>query len=165
MLCTGDRALARKIASELEKHNQIRQSQEQAILKEAVGKIEGPGGADFLNDRAIVCAGEGWNAGVIGIVASRLVERYNRPVFVLAREGDTYVGSARSIRGVSLFESLHAIGDVFLRYGGHDMAAGLTLAPIACRSSPAASTRSCPAWTTAPGCPAGTTTWRSACRS
>lgn len=127
MLCTGDRALARKIASELEKHNQIRQSQEQAILKEAVGKIEGPGGADFLNDRAIVCAGEGWNAGVIGIVASRLVERYNRPVFVLAREGDTYVGSARSIRGVSLFESLHAIGDVFLRYGGHDMAAGLTL--------------------------------------
>ena len=127
MLCTADPDLARKIAAELERHNQIRQSQEQSILREAVEKIEAPGATDFLNDRAIVCAGEGWNAGVIGIVASRLVEKYNRPVFVLAREGDTYVGSARSIRGVSLFESLHAIPDLFLRYGGHDMAAGLTI--------------------------------------
>ena len=127
MLCTRDRNLARKIAAELERHNQIRQSQEQAILKEAVQKIEGEGGADFLNDRAVVVAGEGWNAGVIGIVASRLVEKYNRPVFVLAREGETYVGSARSIRGVSLFGCLHEISDLFLRYGGHDMAAGLTI--------------------------------------
>lgn len=125
MLCTRDMGLARTIAGELERHNQIRQSQEQAILKEALAQIES--GADFINERVIVCAGENWNAGVIGIVASRLVERYHRPAFVLAREKDTYVGSARSIRGVKLFDCLHNLSDLFVRYGGHDMAAGLTI--------------------------------------
>ena len=126
MLTTQDLNLARRIASELENHNRIRQSQEQEILKGALAQVEEQ--ADFLNERAIVCAGEGWNAGVIGIVASRLVERYHRPAFVLAKEKNTYVGSARSVRGVSLFDQLQGISDVFLRYGGHDMAAGLTIA-------------------------------------
>ncbi|MGN1248512.1 MAG: single-stranded-DNA-specific exonuclease RecJ [Candidatus Spyradocola sp.] len=125
MLCTQDMDLARKIADELENHNQIRQSQEQAIMVEALAQIEEK--ADFINDRVLVVVGENWNAGVIGIVASRLVERYNRPAFVLAREKDTYVGSARSIRGVPLFDHMQNIADVFVRYGGHDMAAGLTI--------------------------------------
>ena len=125
MLCTQDMDLARKIASELENHNQIRQSQEQAIMAEALAQIEEQ--ADFIGDRVLVVVGENWNAGVIGIVASRLVERYNRPAFVLAREKDTYVGSARSIRGVPLFDHMQSIADVFVRYGGHDMAAGLTI--------------------------------------
>lgn len=125
MLCTQNMDLARKIASELENHNQIRQSQEQTIMAEALAQIEE--GADFLGDRVLVVVGENWNAGVIGIVASRLVERYNRPAFVLAREKDTYVGSARSIRGVPLFDHMQQISDVFVRYGGHDMAAGLTI--------------------------------------
>lgn len=125
MLCTKDINLARSIASELENHNQIRQSQEQVIMQEALDQIEQK--ADFINERIIIVAGETWNAGVIGIVASRLVERYHRPVFVLAREKDTYVGSGRSIKGVKLFEQMHDIADVFVRYGGHDMAAGMTV--------------------------------------
>lgn len=125
MLCTQDISLAREIAAELENHNQIRQSQEQSIMNEALEQIEQ--GADFINDRVLIVVGEKWNAGVIGIVASRLVERYHRPAFVLAREKDTYVGSARSIKGVKLFEHMQNIEDVFVRYGGHDMAAGLTI--------------------------------------
>ena len=94
-------------------------------MAEALAQIEEQ--ADFIGDRVLVVVGENWNAGVIGIVASRLVERYNRPAFVLAREKDTYVGSARSIRGVPLFDHMQSIADVFVRYGGHDMAAGLTI--------------------------------------
>ena len=125
MLCTNSIDLAREIASELERHNQIRQAQEQSIMIEALQQIEE--NADFVNDRVLVVVGEDWNAGVIGIVASRLVERYHRPAFVLAREKDTYVGSARSIKGVKLFDHMSAMADVFVRYGGHDMAAGLTI--------------------------------------
>lgn len=125
MLCTPNINLAREIAGELEKHNQIRQAQEQSIMIEALQQIEES--ADFINDRVLVVVGEEWNAGVIGIVASRLVERYHRPAFVLAREKDTYVGSARSVKGVKLFDSMSSISDVFVRYGGHDMAAGLTI--------------------------------------
>lgn len=125
MLCTKDMSLAREIARELENHNQIRQAQEQAIMQEALRQIEER--ADFIHDRVLVLVGEDWNAGVIGIVASRLVERFHRPAFVLAREKDTYVGSARSIKGVRLFEHMENMADMFLRYGGHDMAAGLTI--------------------------------------
>ncbi len=128
MICTNNMDLAREIASELENHNQIRQAQESAIMQEALAQIEST--ADFIHDRALIVSGENWNAGVIGIVASRLVERYHRPVFVLAREKETYVGSARSIKGVPLFDLMQRISDVFLRYGGHDMAAGLTVEAV-----------------------------------
>ncbi|MDT8440546.1 MAG: single-stranded-DNA-specific exonuclease RecJ [Desulfuromonadales bacterium] len=76
----------------------------------------------------IVLAGEGWHPGVIGIVASRLVERYHRPTVLIALDGDTGKGSARSIRGFHLYQGLEACADCLDGFGGHAMAAGLTVA-------------------------------------
>ncbi len=78
--------------------------------------------------KTLVLAGEGWNAGVIGIVASRLVERFHRPtvLFALMEDGKA-VGSGRSIKGVHLYEAMKTCEDLFLRFGGHEMAAGATL--------------------------------------
>src|SRR5690242_21953852 len=76
---------------------------------------------------AIVLANDGWHPGVIGIVASRLVERYGRPTFLIAWDGDTGRGSGRSIPGFDLHGALHRVGDRLEKFGGHSMAAGLTV--------------------------------------
>ncbi len=125
MLVTEDKRLALEIAASLDEHNQIRQAQEASIMEGALRQIAQD--EDFSNERACVVAGEDWNPGVVGIVASRLVERYYRPAFVLAKVNDTYVCSARSIRGVPLFSMLETMQELFLRFGGHDLAAGLTI--------------------------------------
>jgi single-stranded-DNA-specific exonuclease len=80
------------------------------------------GGANLL-----VVAGEGWHRGVIGIVASKLVETYGKPALVLAVDGDTAHGSGRSIAVFDLLDSLESCADVFLRFGGHKQAAGVSL--------------------------------------
>ncbi len=74
----------------------------------------------------LLAAGEGWHPGIVGIVASRLVDRYDLPAVVAALEGETSRGSARSVRGVNMVELLKAADDLLSRYGGHKMAAGLT---------------------------------------
>lgn len=125
MLITQDKRLALEIASDLEGHNQLRQAQEASIMQGALEQIARD--EAFNSARACVVTGEDWNPGVVGIVASRLVERFYRPAFVMAKVNDTYVCSARSIRGVKLFQLLEGMQDLFLRYGGHDLAAGLTL--------------------------------------
>jgi single-stranded-DNA-specific exonuclease len=79
------------------------------------------------DDRAIVLAADDWHPGVIGIVASRLVERYGRPAFLVAWDGDTGRGSGRSIPGFDLHDALHRVGHCLEKYGGHRMAAGLTV--------------------------------------
>ncbi|MBN2583895.1 MAG: single-stranded-DNA-specific exonuclease RecJ [Planctomycetes bacterium] len=116
---------AAEIAADLERENRRRQEVEREIFAQAAGMINEQGG---LGDRrTIVLASPQWHAGVIGIVASRLVEQYHRPTILIALEDGQGQGSGRSIPGFSLFEALDACSEALLRFGGHAMAAGLRL--------------------------------------
>ncbi len=126
LLLTGDRTEAQSIAEELDRMNRERQQLVETIFSEAEAQmLEDP----ERHRRVIVVASEGWNIGVIGIVASRLVETYYRPAIVLGIEGETGLakGSARSIEGFDIYRALNACDDLLAHYGGHPMAAGLTL--------------------------------------
>ncbi len=116
---------ARDIARELESENRRRQEVERRIFEEAVEKAEAFG--DPRRRRTLVLASQDWHAGVIGIVASRLVEKYHRPALLVALDKETGQGSGRSIPGFSLFEALEACGDWLNSFGGHAMAAGLRM--------------------------------------
>jgi single-stranded-DNA-specific exonuclease len=125
MLTTRDAAVARQIAEELDRYNSKRQEVEQAMVAEAHEMIKALGG---LGERgAIVLGREGWHPGVIGIVASRLMETYHRPTFVVALGEEIGQGSGRSIPGFDLYEALTACSDGLLGFGGHKAAAGLRL--------------------------------------
>lgn len=127
MLTTGDTAVARELAEELDRCNTKRQEVEQAIVAEAHEMIRGQGG---VGDRgAIVLGRAGWHPGVIGIVAARLAETYHRPAIVVALGDPVSQGSARSIHGFDLYEALRACGDGLIAFGGHKAAAGMKLAP------------------------------------
>jgi len=128
LLLTDDEAEATRLADQLEAQNTERQALDQAILEEAIEQVETNGRLD--SDAAIVLAAEGWHAGVIGIVASRLVERYGRPAFMIAFGEEASAmgkGSGRSISRFHLRDALTACEDLLERYGGHRMAAGLTI--------------------------------------
>ncbi|MGH7699235.1 MAG: single-stranded-DNA-specific exonuclease RecJ, partial [Gemmatimonadales bacterium] len=124
LLLTDDAALAARLARELETLNARRQALDQRILDEALALADRTLGPD---DHALVLAAEGWHPGVIGIVASRLVERYGRPTFLVAWDGDVGRGSGRSIPELDLHGALHRTGHLLEKYGGHRMAAGLTV--------------------------------------
>ena len=124
LLLTDDKEEAAKLARELETLNARRQEMDQQILASAEAALAAQGIED---DRAIVLAADDWHPGVIGIVASRLVERYGRPTFLIAWEGDTGRGSGRSIPGFDLHDALHRVGGTLEKFGGHSMAAGLTV--------------------------------------
>ena len=126
LLLARDRAEADPLARRLEERNRERQSIEAEILRAAVAAIEARP-AERRDARGLVVAGEGWHAGVIGIVASRLVERYGRPVVVIAVDGERGTGSGRSIPGFDLHAGLGACSDELERFGGHRAAAGLTI--------------------------------------
>jgi single-stranded-DNA-specific exonuclease len=125
LLLTDDPAEATEIALRLEGLNVERQSLDHRILEEALAQVEQAG--DPERDAGFVLAGEGWHPGVVGIVASRVVERYGRPAFLIAFDGDIGKGSGRSISRFDLHAALLACGDLLERYGGHQMAAGLTI--------------------------------------
>ena len=124
LLLSDDPAEAAAIARELETLNARRQALDQRILDEAIALAETVLRPD---DRALVLAADGWHPGVIGIVASRLVERYGRPTFLVGWDGDTGRGSGRSIAGFDLHGALRRVGHHLEKYGGHTMAAGLTV--------------------------------------
>ncbi|MCK9615236.1 MAG: single-stranded-DNA-specific exonuclease RecJ [Candidatus Omnitrophica bacterium] len=111
------------IASRLQEYNLKRKAIEMNILKEAEQKIE----QDSSNDYAIVVSGENWHSGVLGIVASRLVDKYYRPSFVISFDDILGRGSARSIHSVHLMEALENCGSTLCAYGGHKKAAGLEI--------------------------------------
>lgn len=113
------------IAEDLDRENARRQQQEADMVEQAAASIEA--GEALLENRVLIAYGEGWNRGVVGIVASRLVERYHRPALVFSLEGGTLTGSGRSIPGVNLYEMLSACQRYLDRFGGHAMAAGLAL--------------------------------------
>ncbi len=125
LLLTDDEAVAAHLAQQLERLNSERQAMDQRILDEAVAQIEQE--ADPERDAGLVLASEDWHPGVVGIVASRVVERYGRPAFLIALDGAIGKGSGRSISGFDLHAALGRCSDLLERYGGHHMAAGLTL--------------------------------------
>lgn len=128
LLLTDDEAEARRLAEQLESQNTERQALDQRILEEAITQVETT--ADLEADAALVLAADDWHAGVIGIVASRLVERFGRPAFMIAFDDEGAAlgkGSGRSISRFHLRDALAACGDLLERFGGHRMAAGLTI--------------------------------------
>jgi single-stranded-DNA-specific exonuclease len=125
MLTTDDPAQARSIASVLDSCNSRRQEVERQILNEARAMIDAEGG---LGDRhSLVLAREGWHAGVIGIVASRLVDLFHRPAIVISLGPEVSQGSARSIPGFDVYQAIKESSGHLLAFGGHPAAAGLKL--------------------------------------
>jgi single-stranded-DNA-specific exonuclease len=126
LLLTEDAAEAKQLAEELETLNRERQAVEERISREAIEQIESWPEARKRR-RGYVVAGEGWHEGVIGIVASRLVERYNRPVVIVAGDDGDWKGSGRSVPAFDMHGGLAACSGHLLRFGGHRAAAGLTI--------------------------------------
>ena len=127
LLLTDDRAKARELAGTLEDLNRERQGVEERILREALATVD-TWSPEARARRGYVLWSEEWHEGVIGIVASRLVERFQRPVVLVARSGDGWKGSGRSIPDFDLHGGLAACASHLERFGGHRAAAGLTIA-------------------------------------
>lgn len=113
-------ATARRLCEE----NNRRKSEEKSIAKEAFNIIDN---SPIKNDGVIVVSGDGWHHGVIGIVASRITERYYKPSIVISTDGSEGKGSCRSVEDFNLFEAISACSDVLSKFGGHKMAAGISL--------------------------------------
>ena len=116
---------ARALAEQLNSENLRRQEEEADIVAEARKAVEGD--PEVGSRTVIVVAGHGWHRGVIGIVASKLVDAYHRPAIVLSIDGDVAHGSCRSIPAFDMLAALEASAELFTRFGGHRQAAGLTL--------------------------------------
>jgi single-stranded-DNA-specific exonuclease len=120
-----DPARARQIAGRLDQLNGERQQEERRILQAIEARFEQE---PTLQDAyCVVIDGDGWHRGVIGITATRVVERYGRPTLVLSHEGGEAHGSGRSIRAFHLLDALESCRDLFTRYGGHSHAVGFSL--------------------------------------
>jgi single-stranded-DNA-specific exonuclease len=116
---------ARLLAGKLDRLNADRQEEERRILRSIDERISGD--PALCEAYCIVVDGEGWHRGVIGIAATRVVERYHRPAIVIAREGDEAFGSGRSIRPFHLLEAVESSHALFTRYGGHSHACGFAM--------------------------------------
>ncbi len=130
LLTTDEPEIALELAMKCEQINQQRQNLCEVIEQEAIALCE-HSGLDALGDRVLVVVQPGWHHGVIGIVASRLVERYGVPVFIGTYEdesGDSIRGSARSIPEFHVFEALQTCSDLLTKFGGHRAAGGFSLA-------------------------------------
>lgn len=124
LMLTNDEAEAAGLASELENLNLLRKQAESAIFDEAVSKIE----TDFLYKKnIIVVCGENWHEGVLGIVASKLTEKYGKPCIVIAVRDGVGKGSARSLEYLDIFQAFKSADKYLEKYGGHKLAAGLTI--------------------------------------
>lgn len=125
LLLTDDAAEADQLARHLESLNTQRQGMDQRMLDEALAQVERD--ADPDRDVGLVLASDAWHPGVVGIVASRVVERYGRPAILVAFDGEIGKGSGRSISSFNLHHALVECGDLLERFGGHHMAAGVTV--------------------------------------
>ncbi len=113
-----------EFASEIENYNNNRKEKDQLITKEALTQIEEN---NDINKYTTVVYDPNWHKGVIGIVASRLIETYYRPTLVFTKSGDKFAASARSVKGFDVYEALEACSEFIEQFGGHKYAAGLTL--------------------------------------
>ena len=125
MLTTASYDAALRIAQELDGHNRARQAMEAVVLEEALSRINGN---PVYRDRySFVLGNDGWHPGVLGIVASRIVERFHRPTVVIGFHGGEGKGSARSVRGFHMVEGLRGCADILEKFGGHEYAGGLSI--------------------------------------
>jgi single-stranded-DNA-specific exonuclease len=125
LFTTKDEREALGIALELNEENKNRQDMELYIFSEAINAIEAK--IDLDREKVIVAAGKSWHHGVIGIVASKITERYYRPCLLLSVENGICKGSGRSIEGFNLFKALKYCSPLLTKFGGHELAAGLSL--------------------------------------
>ncbi|MGL6107941.1 single-stranded-DNA-specific exonuclease RecJ, partial [Romboutsia sp.] len=125
LFTTKDVSKAKEIANLLEEKNNERQMIEGKMYQEAEAIIEA--NEKYKTDKVLVIANEGWQHGIIGIVASKLTEKYYKPTILLTIEDGEATGSARSIKGFSIFDALVKCKDLLNKFGGHDQAAGLGL--------------------------------------
>jgi single-stranded-DNA-specific exonuclease len=116
---------ARLLAGKLDRLNAERQEEERRILRSIEERVSGD--PALCEAYCIVVDGEGWHRGVIGIAATRVVERYHRPAMVISRDGEEAFGSGRSIRPFHLLEAVESSGSLFTRYGGHSHACGFSM--------------------------------------
>ncbi|MEG1965164.1 MAG: single-stranded-DNA-specific exonuclease RecJ [Oscillospiraceae bacterium] len=125
LMLTEDYEQALHLANEIDTYNKQRKEIETKIILEIAEKIK----ADelLLNKRIIVLSGENWHHGVIGIVCSRIVEKYGKPCILISQEGEISRGSSRSVEGFSIIEAVNNCKNLLTRYGGHPMAAGMSL--------------------------------------
>lgn len=126
LLISGYEEEAEVLSEEICADNEERRRVEAEIAEAAFADIEAKG---YMKDRVVVVDGENWHHGVIGIVASRVTERCGKPCMIISRGETEAKGSGRSIEGFSLFVAICACGDLLLKFGGHPMAAGITLKP------------------------------------
>ncbi len=128
LLLSDDPERAKELASKLDILNQQRQQEEEEILREALALIEN---SPDIWDQAssIVLAKDDWHRGIIGIVASRLVEKFGKPTILLSKNKEFLEGSARSVTRFNIFKALNRCSSLLEKFGGHKMAAGLKIAP------------------------------------
>ncbi|MBL7789816.1 MAG: single-stranded-DNA-specific exonuclease RecJ [Chitinophagales bacterium] len=124
LTCTNEEE-GLKFAESLSIHNSARRETDEQITSEAIFEISNVD--DFSNQRTIVLANESWSKGVIGIVASRMVERYYKPTIIFSEKDGILTGSARSIRGFSIYDGISKCAENVIQFGGHDFAAGLSI--------------------------------------
>jgi single-stranded-DNA-specific exonuclease recJ len=122
MLRATDKTTALEAARQLDEFNAARRSQQDAIFKEAVQQAE-----QYQDDPVLVLSGRGWNHGIIGIVAAKIVEQYHKPTYVLEEMEFEAKGSARSFGDFSVADAIRASDDIITKGGGHKLAAGVTL--------------------------------------
>lgn len=125
LLLTKSEREALSLAQILNEENRQRQQEERRVLNEAISEVERS--VNFSRDRVLVVGREGWHPGVVGIAASRLVERYHRPALVIALQGKKGRGSGRSIRRFHLMKALEAGREFLLEFGGHEQAVGFAI--------------------------------------
>jgi len=125
LLLCDDTIRSRELAEVLDAENRNRQKVEAEILEEALRQVEKD--INFKHHKIIILTSENWHPGVIGIVASRIVERYYRPTVLISLKGEKGKGSGRSIEGFHLFNCLASCKDLLVAFGGHEAACGLTI--------------------------------------
>lgn len=125
LLITQDKQEAENIADYLCAVNRERQLIENKIFEQAIEQIEST--TDFENDKVIVLTSDSWHLGVIGIVASKITDRYGLPCILISFDGNTGKGSGRSVKGFNINEAISQCKDCLIKYGGHELAAGLTI--------------------------------------
>ena len=125
LLLADDPYSASEMAEEVNVMNSQRHSEEDKIFTEAIAYLQDH--PELAHMPILVVSGEGWHEGVLGIVASKLLERYLRPVIVLTDKGDLCKGSARSIEGFSIYDAMNSCRDMLNTFGGHELAAGMSI--------------------------------------
>lgn len=126
LLTTDNRTRIRQIIEELEKENEKRKEMCNEMYSEALVDLHYE---DIVNTRAIILCNASWEKGITGILAAKLCGDFVRPAFILAKSGDAYKGTCRSVEGVNIFDVLSRCSDLLIEFGGHSQAAGFSIDP------------------------------------